>query len=181
MSLNSDNDSFVAYWHELLHHARLHGVNLVAVTYADRFRLLQPKEGLSTTVLLSALHRAIHDVVTDLGGRGHAIPVENTSRMEASKATDPVITPRLTPLMNVGFAWALIAFAEEPHSEFWRVFYCGGPVFNLATLAVYAASLFGGAAPDAGPIELRDPLYTRMDMAGQKIIDAAGLLLPPPR
>ena len=177
MSANPEYESYVAAWHELSRHARLHGINLVAVTHADRFGLLHPKEGLSTSILLSALHRATHDIVTDLGGRGHAIPVESSARMEIAKVSDPIIAPKLTPLMKVRFPWALIAFAEESQDEFWRVFYASGPVFNLATLSVYTATLAAGAAADNCRVRPAESLYARMHEAGQNMIDATQMLI----
>ncbi len=51
MMFDADTGPFMKAWEDLNHQARLHGITLIAVTYANHFGLLQPREGLNPRIL----------------------------------------------------------------------------------------------------------------------------------
>ena len=177
MLFNANPEPFVKAWNDLHHHAWLHGITLIATTYANSFGLLQPKEGLNPNILVSALQRGISDIVSDGGGKGRAVAVEDIGKLERAKVNDPIIGPRLNQMMRAEFPWALIAFAEGSDEEFWQVYYGLGPVFNLATMTAYSAMIIGGAVMRRLTDHPKKSLYARMDEAGKHFIEATAMLI----
>jgi len=178
MLFDADPEPFIQSWKTLNREAQLHGITLITTAYPGGFRLLQPKEGLNSHILVSALQRGMWDIVSDNGGKGRAVAVEDPDKLQGAKLKDQIIAPRLKQMMKAEFPWALIAFAEGAEEDFWHVYYALGPVFNLAAMATYSGMILGDSLLGRPTDPSRKPLYTRMESAGKQFADAMDMLIP---